>query len=130
MMNVINGGKHAEGALQFQECMIVPIGMPTFREAVRAGAETFHALGKMLHDRHLPTLVGDEGGYAPPLESIDEALKLLVEAINAPAIRREKISQSRSTPLRRSSIATESIGRILQTIILLPLRKWSVYTKA
>ena len=81
MMNVINGGKHAEGALQFQECMIVPLGVPTFREAVRAGAETFHALGKMLHDRKMPTLVGDEGGYAPPLESIDEALKLLVEAI-------------------------------------------------
>jgi enolase len=81
MMNVINGGKHASGALQFQECMIVPLGVESFREAVRAGAETFHALGKMLHDRKMPTLVGDEGGYAPPLESIDEALKLLVEAI-------------------------------------------------
>jgi enolase len=81
MMNVINGGKHASGALQFQECMIVPVGAESLREAVRAGAETFHALGKMLHDRNMPTLVGDEGGYAPPLESIDEALKLLVEAI-------------------------------------------------
>jgi enolase len=81
MMNVINGGKHASGALQFQECMIVPFGAETFHEAVRAGVETFHALGKILHDRKLPTLVGDEGGYAPPLESIDEALKLLVEAI-------------------------------------------------
>jgi enolase len=79
--NVINGGKHASGALQFQECMIVPLGVPSLREAVRAGAETFHALGKMLHDREMPTQVGDEGGYAPPLSSIDEALKLLVEAI-------------------------------------------------
>jgi enolase len=79
--NVINGGKHASGALQFQECMIVPLGLPSLREAVRAGAETFHTLGKMLHDREMPTLVGDEGGYAPPLSSIDEALKLLVEAI-------------------------------------------------
>ncbi|MBV8602066.1 MAG: phosphopyruvate hydratase [Candidatus Eremiobacteraeota bacterium] len=81
MMNVINGGKHASGALQFQECMIVPLGAPTFAEAVRAGSETFHALGKILHERKLPTQVGDEGGYAPPLGSIDEALKLLVEAI-------------------------------------------------
>ena len=80
-MNVINGGKHASGALQFQECMIVPLGVPSVREAVRAGSETFHMLGKMLHDRKLPTQVGDEGGYAPPLGSIDEALKLLVEAI-------------------------------------------------
>jgi len=81
MMNVINGGKHAEGALQFQECMIVPVGAPTFAEAVRYGAETFHALGKLLHERHLPTLVGDEGGYAPPLETLDQALDLLIEAI-------------------------------------------------
>ncbi|MBC5801059.1 MAG: phosphopyruvate hydratase [Candidatus Eremiobacteraeota bacterium] len=81
MMNVINGGKHAEGALQFQECMIVPVGAPTFAEAVRYGSETFHALGKLLHDRGLPTLVGDEGGYAPPLESLERALELLIEAI-------------------------------------------------
>ncbi len=81
MMNVINGGKHAEGALQFQECMIVPLGAPTFAEAVRYGSETFHALGKLLHAKGLPTLVGDEGGYAPPLGTLDEALDLLVAAI-------------------------------------------------
>ena len=82
MMNVINGGKHAEGALQFQECMIMPVGASSMSEAVRYGAEVFHALGKLLHDRGLPTLVGDEGGYAPPLSSIDEAMKVLVEAID------------------------------------------------
>ncbi len=81
MMNVINGGKHAEGALQFQECMIMPVGAPTFAEAVRYGSEVFHALGKLLHERGMPTLVGDEGGYAPPLDSIDDAMKLLCEAI-------------------------------------------------
>jgi len=81
MMNVINGGKHAEGALQFQECMIVPVGAPTLREAIRWGSEVFHALGRLLHDRGLPTTVGDEGGYAPPLRHIDEALGLMVEAI-------------------------------------------------
>jgi enolase len=81
MMNVINGGKHAEGALQFQECMIMPVGAANFHEAVRYGAEVFHALGRLLHDRGMPTLVGDEGGYAPPLDSIDDAMKLLVQAI-------------------------------------------------
>jgi enolase len=81
MMNVINGGKHAEGALQIQECMIMPIGAPSLAEAIRYGAETFHALGKLLHDKGLPTLVGDEGGYAPPLDNLDQALELLVEAI-------------------------------------------------
>jgi enolase len=81
MMNVINGGKHAEGALQFQECMIVPVGAPTLHDAVRWGSEIFHALGRLLHERGLPTTVGDEGGYAPPLRHIDEALELMVEAI-------------------------------------------------
>jgi enolase len=82
MMNVVNGGKHAEGALQFQECMIVPVGAASEAEAVRYGAEVFHALGRLLHDRHLPTLVGDEGGYAPPLHTPQEALDLIVAAID------------------------------------------------
>jgi enolase len=81
MMNVINGGKHAEGALQFQECMIVPVGAPNIADAVRCGSEIFHALGKLLHDEGHQTLVGDEGGYAPKLDSIDEALQTLVRAI-------------------------------------------------
>jgi enolase len=81
MMNVINGGKHAAGALQFQELMIVPVGATSEREAVRFGAEVFHALGGLLHHQKLATLVGDEGGYAPSLDSIEEALDLLVSAI-------------------------------------------------
>ncbi len=87
MMNVINGGKHASGALQFQECMIVPVGAPSFAEAVRYGAETFHALGKLLHEKGLPTQVGDEGGYAPPLDSIDAAMEILVAAIEGAGYR-------------------------------------------
>ena len=74
MMNVINGGKHAAGALQFQECMIVPLTAQTVAEAIRCGAEVFAALGKTLHDEGQSTLVGDEGGYAPKLDSIDDAL--------------------------------------------------------
>ena len=81
MMNVINGGKHAEGALQFQECMIVPVGAATVREAVRYGSEVFHALGAILHDMGQQTLVGDEGGYAPKLETVDQALDLICKAI-------------------------------------------------
>ncbi|HYL26452.1 MAG TPA: phosphopyruvate hydratase [Candidatus Nitrosotalea sp.] len=81
MMNVITGGKHAEGALEFQECMIVPVGAASEAEAVRYGSEVFHAIGKILHERGLQTLVGDEGGYAPPLETPQEALDLIVEAI-------------------------------------------------
>ena len=82
MMNVINGGKHAEGALQFQECMVVPVGAPSMREAVRYGAEVFHALGRLLHEQNQPTTVGDEGGYAPRLDTLDEAMDLLMQAIS------------------------------------------------
>jgi enolase len=81
MMNVINGGKHAVGALEFQECMIVPLGAASEAEAVRYGSEVFHAIGAILHERGLTTLVGDEGGYAPPLETPQQALDLIVAAI-------------------------------------------------
>jgi enolase len=81
MMNVINGGKHAEGALEFQECMIVPLGAESEAEAVRYGSEVFHAIGRILHERGLSTLVGDEGGYAPPLETPQQALDLIVAGI-------------------------------------------------
>ncbi|MDQ6780630.1 MAG: phosphopyruvate hydratase [Candidatus Eremiobacteraeota bacterium] len=83
MMNVINGGKHAEGALQFQECMIVPLGAPSLHEAVRYGAEVFHALAKVLKKKGFATTVGDEGGYAPPLRHIEEALSYIIDAIRS-----------------------------------------------
>ena len=83
MMNVINGGKHAEGALQFQECMIVPAGAKSFADAVRYGSEIFHHLGKLLKKKGYSTTVGDEGGYAPPLTHINEALELICAAIAA-----------------------------------------------
>jgi enolase len=81
MMNVINGGKHADNTIDFQEFMIMPLGAPSFREALRMGSEVFHALQKVLHDRHLSTAVGDEGGFAPNLASSDEALEVLTTAI-------------------------------------------------
>lgn len=81
MMNVLNGGKHALNSTDMQEYMIMPIGAPTVAEAVRWGAETFHTLGKMLKQKGLPTTVGDEGGYAPPLSSNAEPLELITQAI-------------------------------------------------
>jgi enolase len=81
MMNVINGGKHADNTIDFQEFMIMPFGAPSFREAIRTGAEVFHHLHKVLHDRGLSTTVGDEGGFAPNLKSSDETLELLSTAV-------------------------------------------------
>jgi enolase len=81
-MNVINGGAHANNKIDLQEFMIVPLGAPTFREALRYGAEVFHRLKKMIDERGMPTTVGDEGGFAPDLPSNEAALQLLVEAID------------------------------------------------
>ncbi|HEX7646231.1 MAG TPA: phosphopyruvate hydratase [Noviherbaspirillum sp.] len=81
MMNVINGGAHADNNLDLQEFMIIPVGAPTFREAVRYGAEVFHTLKKILHDKGLTTAVGDEGGFAPSVANHEEAIKLILQAI-------------------------------------------------
>ena len=81
MMNVLNGGKHADSSLDFQEFMIMPRGAQTFSEAMRYGSETFQALKKLLHERGLSTAVGDEGGFAPVLESNEQACELIVAAI-------------------------------------------------
>ncbi len=83
MMNIINGGKHADNSVDFQEFMIMPIGFSTFAEALRAGAETFHALSKILHKKGYSTAVGDEGGFAPNLKSNEEACEVILEAIAA-----------------------------------------------
>ena len=83
MMNIMNGGKHAANSVDFQEFMVMPIGAPNFAEALRCGAETFHALSKILSSKGYSTTVGDEGGFAPNLKSNDEACELIVEAIRA-----------------------------------------------
>ncbi|MCC2631308.1 MAG: eno [Patescibacteria group bacterium] len=81
MMNILNGGKHAENSTDLQEFMIMPVGAPSFKEALRYGAETFHALKKILASRGLNTSVGDEGGFAPSLPSNEGALEIIMEAI-------------------------------------------------
>lgn len=83
MMNIINGGAHADNSVDMQEFMIVPVGAPSFKEAVRYGAQVFHALKKVLHDKGLNTAVGDEGGFAPDLASNEEAITVILEAIKA-----------------------------------------------
>ena len=83
MMNIVNGGKHAANSVDFQEFMVMPIGAPSFTEALRYGAETFHALAKLLKDKGYATSVGDEGGFAPNLGSNEEACELIVNAIEA-----------------------------------------------
>jgi len=81
MMNILNGGKHAQTKVDFQEFMVVPAGAPSFSEGLRWGAEVFHALKETLHDRGLSTGQGDEGGFAPELTANEEAMTLLVQAI-------------------------------------------------
>ena len=81
LLNILNGGRHAPGSVDIQEFMVVPAGAGSFREALRAGAEVYHALGRLVAQRGFPTAVGDEGGFAPPLQSNQEALELLLAAI-------------------------------------------------
>jgi enolase len=81
MMNIINGGEHADNPIDFQEFMIMPVGAPTLAEAVRWGAEVFHTLKKGLHEKGLATAVGDEGGFAPNLSSTRAALDFIMESI-------------------------------------------------
>ncbi len=83
MMNIINGGAHSDAPIAFQEFMIRPVGAPNIREAIRMGAEVFHNLAKLLKKRGLSTAVGDEGGFAPKLDGIEDALNIIVEAIKA-----------------------------------------------
>jgi len=80
MANILNGGAHSDAPIDFQEFMVIPRGLPTFREAVRCGAEIFATLKKILHDKKLGTAVGDEGGFAPRLESTEAALGVMAEA--------------------------------------------------
>ena len=87
LMNVINGGAHADNGLDMQEFMLVPLGLPTFRDALRAGAEVFHVLKKLLAGKGLSTAVGDEGGFAPRLANHEAALQLILEAIETAGYR-------------------------------------------
>jgi enolase len=87
MFNILNGGRHAAGSVDFQEFMIAPVGAASFAEALRMGSEVYHALGRILHDEGLPTTIGDEGGFAPPLARNDDAVAIAIRAIEAAGYR-------------------------------------------
>jgi enolase len=87
LFNILNGGKHAERSTDFQEFMVVPVGAPSFAEGLRWGVEVYHALHRLLHDAGLPTTVGDEGGFAPPGLTNDDAIQLVVRAVEAAGYR-------------------------------------------
>lgn len=87
MFNILNGGRHAEGSVDFQEFMIAPVGASSFAEALRMGSEVYHALGRILHDEGLPTTIGDEGGFAPPLARNDDAVTMALRAVEAAGYR-------------------------------------------
>jgi enolase len=106
MMNIINGGSHSDAPIAFQEFMIRPVGAPTFREAIRMGAEVFHNLKKILHDRGLSTAVGDEGGFAPAFEGTEDALDTLCKAVEKAGYKVGRTSLSLSTVLLPSSLRT------------------------
>ena len=113
MMNVINGGAHANNNLDLQEFMIIPVGAPSFREAVRYGAEVFHALKKIIDAKGMSTAVGDEGGFAPSVASHEAAIQLILEAIDKagytageqiahrPGLRGQRVLQGRQVRARR-----------------------------
>ena len=97
MMNILNGGAHADNNVDIQEFMIRPVGAQSFREAMRMGTDVYRRLGRILKSRGLSTTVGDEGGFAPDLEDDEQALQLLVEAIEQAGYRRARRSTSRWT---------------------------------
>ena len=113
MMNILNGGAHADNNVDIQEFMVLPVGAPSFREALRWGAEVYHALKGVLKARKLATGVGDEGGFAPNLGSNEEALELIGEAVEegrlqagagdlpGPGLRRQRIPQGEGLPVGR-----------------------------
>jgi enolase len=120
MMNLINGGAHADNSVDFQEFMVMPVGAPTFREALRYGAETFHTLKKVLSARGYNTNVGDEGGFAPDLKSNEEALEVLLEAIQKAGYEPGKdiviaLDPAVTELYRDGSYHLESEGRVLST---------------
>src|SRR5207302_2276320 len=124
MLNVLNGGMHAQNSIDFQEFMIVPAGAESFSEALQIGAETFHALKKVLHDRGLATGVGDEGGFAPDLPSTEAVIDAILEAAER-AGHRERVAialdPASSSFLRDGVYRLEGEGRELDAPGLIDL---------
>jgi enolase len=113
MMNILNGGAHSDAPIDFQEFMIVPRGAPSFSEALRYGAEVFHALKSVLKERHLSTAIGDEGGFAPQLDSAEDALESISTAVNKAGYKLgEQIFVRGSRLFRLKTGAPKTIGTV------------------
>ncbi|GAO29994.1 enolase [Geofilum rubicundum JCM 15548] len=125
MMNIINGGSHSDAPIAFQEFMIRPVGASSFREGLRMGAEIFHALKKVLHDRNLSTAVGDEGGFAPALDGTEDALNSIIKAIELLAISRAVWLKVVRFPSRLTVLLQNSSRMEFMTIHCLKVRKAS-----
>ena len=111
MMNILNGGAHADNNVDLQEFMVMPVGANSFAEALRWGAETFHALKKILHDKKMSTAVGDEGGFAPDLKSNEEAVEVILAAI-------DKAWLVTLADVNRRSLVVQALGRGIRRVIV------------
>lgn len=107
MMNIINGGSHSDAPIAFQEFMIRPVGASSFREGLRMGAEIFHSLKKVLHDRNLSTAVGDEGGFAPALDGTEDALNSIIKAIEAAGYKPGRLAEGGQVSIALDCAASE-----------------------
>src|SRR3989440_815756 len=127
MLNVLNGGMHAQNSVDFQEFMIVPAGAASFAEALRIGAETFHALKRVLHDRGLATGVGDEGGFAPDLPSTEAVIEAILEAA-AQAGHRDRVRRGIETGAANAIlIKLNQIGTLTETLETIELARSNGY---
>src|SRR5205085_1957307 len=135
MLNVLNGGAHADNSVDFQEFMVVPVGAPSFSEALRMGVEVFHALARTLHARGLSTAVGDEGGFAPDLSSNEEALSMLIDAIVAAGYRAGKDVAIALDPASSELgvansilVKVNQIGTLTETLAAIAMAREASYT--
>ncbi len=129
MMNILNGGKHADNSVDFQEFMIMPIGAPNFAEALRYGAQTFHALKDILSKEGYSTNVGDEGGFAPDLKSNDEACEVIIEAIEAAGFKPGKDIAIALDPAASSFFKKEFITLLSRDRGKRPVMRWWHFTR-
>ena len=116
MMNIINGGSHSDAPIAFQEFMIRPVGAPSFREGLRMGAEVFHSLKKVLHNRGLSTAVGDEGGFAPALKGTEDAIESILEAIKAAGYKPGRKSEGGDVSIAMDCASSEFMRTVFTTI--------------
>ena len=131
MLNILNGGRHADNTVDFQEFMIQPWGFETFAEALRAGVEVYHALKGVLHDRGLSTGVGDEGGFAPDLADNEDALRLIVSAIEKAGYRPHSTSSRgvRELSWRGAALRARSHDRRIRSRLFDPVSPSPTYAR-